>query len=87
MERNVTPHPNIWKFIKKIKSEEMSMWTDFERLEKGVLLTSSRNKKSIERDLAIEKAKTSYLDPNSEFYMNLDALISNLIKYDYSKDK
>ena len=52
----------IWKFLEKIKSEQ----TDFERLEKGVLMWSRRNKKAIERDLAIEKAKTSYLDPNSE---------------------
>ena len=86
----MTPHPNIWKFIEKIKNEEeTSVWTDFERLEKDVLMRVSRNKQAIERDLSIEKAKTSYLDPNSDFYMNLDVLISNLADkiHDYSKDK
>lgn len=35
------------------------MWTDFES---GPVA----NKKAIERDLAVEKTKTSYLDPNSD---------------------
>ena len=76
-------HPNIWKFIIKIREEESNYALNFTHLTKGTLKQKERNRKIIEKDIKI-------LDLKNELFLkdiNIKEYILNQSEScrDYSK--
>ena len=53
-------HPNIWKFIRKLK-EESSTYLHYMRINNGTMRRRGRNRKDIEKDDKINKCKIRFL--------------------------
>jgi hypothetical protein len=74
--------PNIWTFIHHIKKEESSQTLKFIRPNDEKFKKRGRNKKDVDRDLAIEKFKVLYIlgsCPVYELQKQIDAeFLSNL---------
>ena len=77
----VTPHPNIWKLIEFLQRENTTMTMTFERLEKNLLRTSSRNKMDIQFDLDIERLKNKYIVKSITLEEYVASLSSKMTEY------
>ena len=77
-------HPNIWKFIMKIKSEETTSNLAYTRIDNGTYKHRRRNKIDLERDLQITKLKLKFIEKK----LDVDELLSALssIIHDSLKD-
>ena len=69
-------HPNIWKFIIKIKSEETSASLAYTRINNDTFKHRRRNKIDLCRDLQIAKLKCKYLENK----LNLTELLHEFAK-------
>ena len=76
-------HPNIWKFIIKIKDEETNIALKYSHLKNGTLKYKSRNSKSMENDIKILDLKNQFALKN----LTVKELIFELTKTckDFSK--
>ena len=59
MLKYLQSHPNIWKFITKIESEETCAALKYVRFNSGTYKPRRRNKEDLGRDLNISKLKSN----------------------------
>jgi len=78
-------HPNIWKFIKKIKSEESSTYLKYFNINAGTFKRKERSNKDIKRDENLLKCKFELVTKKVDMMEYLNR-VSNLI-HDYSTKK
>jgi len=78
-------HPNIWKFIKKIKSEESSTYLKYYNINSNTLKKKHRNNKDILRDENLLKNKFDLVTNKIDTMEYLNR-VANLI-HDYGAKK
>ena len=74
----VQSHPNIWKFITKIQSEETCAALKYMRINSGTYKPRRRNKEDLERDLSISKLKCKFLSKEIDIATYLLLLSKNI---------
>lgn len=84
LSKFLNSHPNIWRFIIKIQSEETTASLLFIRTEKEILRERGRNKGDIERDLEIQTVKCKYLSNQIDILQYLNDI--SCVIHDYSID-
>ena len=72
LKKALGPHPNCWKWIERIKGEETEYSVKFERVEKNNLKGPRRNRKDVEFDLKLERAKVAYLEDVNDDIMRYE---------------
>ena len=78
-------HPNIWKFIKKIKSEESSTYLKYYNINSNTLKKKHRNNKDILRDENLLKNKFDLVTNKIDTMEYLNR-VANLV-HDYGAKK
>ena len=81
LNRFFNTHPNIWKFIKYVKSEESTATLKFMRIEKDCLRTRGRNKCDTEIDNEILKCKCDYVSGTVDIMTYLERVSKCLHDY------
>ena len=74
LDKFLSTHPNIWKFINLMKAEESSSTLKYIHIEDGTLQTRGRNKIDVERDNKILALKCDYLSYKIDFMGYLEKL-------------
>ena len=57
-------HPNIWRFITKLKAEESSSYIKYIRINDGTFKKKNRKTTDVQRDLEIQTAKFNLVSKN-----------------------
>ena len=75
-------HPNIWKFITKIKQEETNVAIKLVHLDNNRLRSRGRNKQDIIQDLKFTQLKCKFLKKELNLLEFLDTISSIVHDYD-----
>jgi hypothetical protein len=77
LDKRSEQHPNVWKFVELLQSEELHASIKFERINDDTLKLRGRKRVDLVRDLEITTAKNVYLQSDSidtmddlEHYLN-----------------
>ena len=82
LDKYLNSHPNIWKFIIKIKSEETNASLTYSRINNDTYKSRRRNNKDILRDLQITKLKLKYVS-NEISITEYIAQLATTVIHDY----
>ncbi len=67
LNTSLQTHPNIWKFIGKLKTEESSSYLKFIRINNRSFKKKNRKNKDVQKDLKIQTAKFNLVFKNLDF--------------------